>query len=60
MAFERGGIIRRDDETDINSEKSSGRIGRNFKDLDAENTASLGLKKSAGQISSSIAKFLDP
>jgi len=60
MAFERGGIIRRDDESDIDTEKSSGRIGRNFKDLDAENTASLGLKKSAGQISSSIAKFLDP
>ena len=58
MAIERGGIIKRDDELDIDAERQEGRIGRSFKDLASENTASLGLKKPMAKISRSISDLI--
>ena len=58
MAVTNSGLILRDDESDIGSEQSAGRVGRNFNDLSSENTASLGIKKSITEISRSVNDFL--
>ena len=58
MAITNSGLILRDDESDIGSEQSAGRVGRNFNDLSSENTASLGIKKSITEISRSVNDFL--
>tara|TARA_B100001094_G_C18184506_1_gene802908 strand:- start:501 stop:1394 length:894 start_codon:yes stop_codon:yes gene_type:complete len=48
------GLLNKNDESDIASEVSSGRIGKGFGDLGSENTASLGIKKPIADISRSM------
>jgi len=53
------GLDRRDDDSDINEKVSEGRLGKAYKDINLEVTASLKLKKPIAQISQSVAFILN-
>ena len=48
------------DDAEVAAELSAGRLGKGFKDIANEDTASLGLKKSITEVSRSAADFFNP
>ena len=53
------GLDRRDDDSDINQKVTEGRLGKAYKDINSEVTASLKLKKPIAKISQSVAFILN-
>jgi hypothetical protein len=53
------GLIKEDDDSRTDNERTAGRIGRGFGDIDNENTASLGLKKPIAKLSQSLGFMLN-
>ena len=54
------GLDRREDDNAVNDEKEAFRVGKPFKDIGSESTASLKIKKTIAEISQSLERNLDP